>query len=81
MQSNANKMHKKYLGKLASPEYFCAFCLCRISGKTFWHYHIGYCKKQGNAKFTGTGCNSSSSRKGFGGTDFDATIPERICTG
>ena len=36
LQSNANKMHKSHLGKLAFQSDFCAFCLCRISGKTFW---------------------------------------------
>ena len=30
-----NNMHKNYLGKLASQSDFCAFCLCRTSGKTF----------------------------------------------
>ena len=35
LQSNANKMHKDYLGRLAFQDNLCASCLCRISGKTF----------------------------------------------
>ena len=73
--------HKSALEGWLSSVLFVQDVYAAKGSKTFWHYHIGYCKKQGNAKFTGTGCNSFSSRKGFGGTDFDATIPERICTG
>ncbi len=35
LQSNANNMHKNHSEKLASQSDFRAFCLCRISGKTF----------------------------------------------
>ena len=35
LQSNVNNMHKSYLGELAFQSDSCAFCLCRISGKTF----------------------------------------------
>ena len=35
LQSNANKIHKSHLRKLAFQSDFCVFCLCRMSGKTF----------------------------------------------